>query len=190
MPGSEAWSEMVPAWALPVTVPANLVLVRHGGVVVSVGAVCAYPAGFEFYLTIGFDSGAVAGRGTGGAGSRLLGFHAHSPEESASATRVGVSFADGRAADSLACMTGTALPGDLVVRFSGGDSGVQSYDQVWRAESRWWVSPLPPPGPVEFSVALSGAVVADGAASLDAGLVIEAAGRSVVLWPGVATERR
>jgi len=52
---------MPPVWALPVTVAGDLVLVRRGGVLVSVGAICAYPVGFEFYLTIGFDRRQAAG---------------------------------------------------------------------------------------------------------------------------------
>jgi hypothetical protein len=55
MPGGEGWAEAPPTWALPVTAAGNLVLVREGGVLVSVGAICAYPVGFVFYLAIGLD---------------------------------------------------------------------------------------------------------------------------------------
>jgi hypothetical protein len=39
--GGDGWASMPPAWALPVTVAGDIVLVRQGGVLVSVGAVCA-----------------------------------------------------------------------------------------------------------------------------------------------------
>jgi hypothetical protein len=46
--GGAELAESPPPWALPVTVTADLVLVREGGVLVTVGAVCVYPVGFEF----------------------------------------------------------------------------------------------------------------------------------------------
>jgi len=185
MPG-EAWAGAPPEWALPVTVAGDLVLVRQGGVLVSVGAVCAYPAGFEFYLTFGFDGGQAAGWGAGVAGDRMLGFHARTAQERESATRIVVGFADGTVADSVSTMRVTR--GEPVLRFAGGDSGIGSYLPVLRAESRWWVSPLPPPGPVEFRVFLHGAAGPGGTASMDAGVILEAAARSQMLWPAPVEE--
>jgi hypothetical protein len=183
MPGSEGWAQVRPAWALPVTVAGDVVLVREGGVLVSVGAVCAYPVGFEFYLTIGFDLRKAARRTTQGDGRRVLGFHARTPAEQASATRIVVGFASGATADSVACMGGKPTPGEPVLRFAGGDSMIGSYSPVLRAESRWWVSPLPPPGRIEFRVFLHGAAEPSGAASMDAAGILAAASRSQALWP-------
>jgi hypothetical protein len=183
----EVWAAGPPEWALPVTVAGDLVLVRRGGVLVSVGAVCAYPVGFEFYLTVGFDRGQAAGRRAWVRGDRLLGFHARTPQERESVTRITVGFADGAAADSVALLR-RIPPGEPVLRFAGGDSVIGSYLSVLRAESRWWVSPLPPPGPVEFRVFLHGAAGPDGTASMDAGVIVAAAGRSQVLWPAPAGE--
>jgi|SRR5215472_10393969 len=189
MPGGEAWAEGPPAWALPVTVAGDLVLVRGGGVLVSVGAICAYPVGFEFYLTIGFDRRQAAGRMTPGPRGRMLGFHVRTPEERQSATRVQVGLPGGMTADSVAYMSsGAVSPGEPVLRFSGGDSVIKPYLPVLRAESRWWVSPLPLPGRVAFSIFLHGAAEPDGAASMDAAAIIEAAGRSQVLWAAQETE--
>jgi hypothetical protein len=72
-----------------------------------------------------------------------------------------------------------------VLSFVGGDSVIPAYAPALRAESRWWVSPLPGPGRIEFSVFLPSAAEADGTASMDAAVIIEAAARSEVLWPGV-----
>src|SRR5215472_11293364 len=138
MPGGEAWAEGPPAWALPVTVAGDLVLVRGGGVLVSVGAICAYPVGFEFYLTIGFDRRQAAGRMTPGPRGRMLGFHVRTPEERQSATRVQVGLPGGMTADSVAYMSsGAVSPGEPVLRFSGGDSVIKPYLPVLRAEGRW-----------------------------------------------------
>src|SRR6266699_1495735 len=129
--GGEGWASTPPAWALPVTVAGDLVLVRQGDVLVSVGAVCAYPVGFEFYLTFGFDRSQAAGWRAGGPGDRMLGFHVRTPQERESATRIVVGFADGAVADSV--MT-RVPPGEPVLQFAGGDSGIGSYLSVLRAE--------------------------------------------------------
>ena len=184
MPGGEGWGEAPPTWALPVTVAGDLVLVREGGVLVSVGAVCACPVGFVFYLTIGLDPRRAAGWRRRATGSRVLGFHVRTPEERESAARIVVSFPGGRTADSVASMTGVT-PGEPVLSFAGGDSVIPAYAPALRAESRWWVSPLPGPGQVDFSVFLRGAAEPDGTASMDAAGIIDAASRSQVLWPGV-----
>lgn len=70
-----------------------------------------------------------------------------------------------------------------MLRFAGGDSAILADAPVLRAESRWWVSPLPPSGLAEFGVFLPGAPGYSGAANMDASVIIEAAGRSQVLWP-------
>jgi len=185
MPG-EGWAEAPPEWALPITVAGDLVLARQGGVLVSVGAVCAYPVGFEFYLTFGFDRGQAAGWSAGVPEDRMLGFRARTPQERESVTRIVVGFADGTVADSLSMVKVTR--GEPVLRFAGGDSGIGPYLPVLRAESRWWVSPLPPPGPVEFRVFLHGAAGPGGTASMDAGAILEAAARSQMLWPAPVEE--
>ena len=75
---------------------------------------------------------------------------------------------------------------DLAVRGHGIPSKTEHLIQSvppLRAESRWWVSPLPPPGLVEFGVFLPGAAGPTGTASMDAAAILEAAGRSRALWP-------
>ena len=184
MPGGEGWAQAPPAWALPVTAAGDLVLVREGGVLVSVGAISACPVGFVFYLTISLDPRRAAGWRKRGTGSRVLGFHVRTPEERESATRIVVSFPGGKTADSVACMTGVTR-GEPVLSFAGGDSVISAYAPVLRAESRWWVSPLPGPGRVGFSVFLQGAAEPVGTASMDAAAIIEAAARSAAPRPGV-----
>src|SRR5213080_4592519 len=86
MPGDEGWAAAPPTWALPVTAATTLVLVRQGGVLASVGPVCAYPVGFEFYLTFGFDTGPDAEGRAWPPRDRLLGFQGRGNEEQESAT--------------------------------------------------------------------------------------------------------
>jgi hypothetical protein len=192
--GHEGWDESPPARALPVTVAGDLVLVREGGVLVSVGAVCVYPEGFEFFLTIGFDSRDGAAWRTRMPGDQILGFHMRTAAERESATRIVVGFPGGKSADSADSRTGKVVPGEPALRFCGGDSGIRSFfpmqrgGEVLRAESRWWVTPLPPPGLVDFSVFLHGAAEPDGTATMDAAVIIEAARGSQVLWPDAETE--
>lgn len=186
-PEGEGILKSPPTSALPVTVAADLVLVRAGGVLASVGAVCAYPTGFEFYLTVGFDPAAGAAWRTRVPGSQVLGFHMRTPAERESASRIVVGFPGGKSADSADGMAGSVAPREPVLRFAGGESAIRSYFPVLRAESRWWVAPLPPPGLVDFTLFLHGAAEPDGTASIDAAVIIEAAGRSQVLWPAGET---
>ena len=135
MADADGWADTPPAWALPVT--ADVVLVRAGGVLASVGAVCVYPQGFVFYLAVGFDPQHAAGWRSRGTRGRLLGFHARTPAEEESAARVAVSFPGGKSADSLASMSGADIPGEPVLRFAGGESVILANAPVLRAESRW-----------------------------------------------------
>ena len=173
--GEERWAARPSAWALPITVAGDLVLIRHPGVLASIGALCAYPDGFLFHLTIGLDPARVA--------SQAVSFHVRTPEERASASRLEVRFSNGKVADSVAGMTHRAAYGQPVLRFSGGSSGICGNSPVARCEGRWWVSPLPPPGPVEFAVLLQGAAGPDGTAVIDASQITSAAAQSETLWP-------
>lgn len=183
MADADGWIDTPPAWVSPATVAADVVLVRAGGVLASVGSVCVYPQGFVFYLAIGLDPQHAVGWRSRGTRGRLLGFHARTPAEQESAARVAVTFPGGKSADSLASMSGVDTPGEPVLRFAGGESVILANAPVLRSESRWWVSPLPPPGPVEFRLFLPGAAGPSGSASMDAAAIIAAAGRSQTLWP-------
>src|SRR5215831_13493570 len=139
MPGGEGWAEAPPTWALPVTVAGDLVLVREGGVLVSVGAICACPVGFVFYLVISLDPHPAAGwlKGVTGPPRQRRGPHL---------TVLDASSSDG-------CDVG-----------------------------RWWVTPLPPPGPVELAIHLNGETNPTGAAHLDGAALARAAGQAEAVW--------
>ena len=48
--------------------------------------------------------------------------------------------------------------------------------------TRWWAWPLPPAGPLEFVCQWSVLEIPETRASIDAQLILDAAGRSVQLW--------
>jgi hypothetical protein len=49
--------------------------------------------------------------------------------------------------------------------------------------SRWWVFPLPPPGPVELAIHLNGETSPTGMAHVDGAALVGAASDAEVLWP-------
>jgi hypothetical protein len=161
-----------PAWALPVTVPGDVVLLRQSGAMIAVTAVCAYPVGFVFYLIAGFDLSQADG-------PARLQFRVRTAAEQASAARLQVSFPDGRVADSVADQAG--LPtAERPVLTCVGEGGTQEGGYLLQ-ESRWWVSPLPPAGPVDITIYLGGSAVPGGTGRIDARLITEAAARCDVL---------
>jgi hypothetical protein len=170
----QEWAEYPPTWALPVTVAGDLTLVSQPGIQASIGALCAYPAGFLFYLIIGIDPDRAT--------DRTIRFRGHTPQERASATRLQVEFFDGRVVDSMVSMSSQVTAPEPVLLFSGGQSNIHDYSSNPRCESRWWVSPLPPPGPVTFTLFLRGAADPAGTTRMDAALITQAAVQSEVLW--------
>jgi hypothetical protein len=49
--------------------------------------------------------------------------------------------------------------------------------------SRWWAWPLPPGGPLEFACEWPAFEITETRAGIDAQLILDAALRSVRLWP-------
>jgi hypothetical protein len=177
MPGEGGWSEIPPSWALPVTVPGPLVLVRGEGMLAWIAPMCAYPTGFLFSLAINLN--------LGDAGELGIDFDARPPRDQASLSRLWVRF-DGAVVDSAEAMTWKAVTGQPVLRARGRYSTVRA--GYSRHVSRWWVSPLPRAGPVEFAVFLPGAAGRSGSARMEASLITSAARRSVVLWAEPETD--
>lgn len=155
---------------IPVAVAGDLVLVREPGLLVCAGAFTVSSHGFEFELRVAADPGDPAVR---------LPRDMFSVERDwrADCTWMSVRYSDGRACD--ACITLCTLPGDEDNRKSTDIRVTNTFDvsarsSRWWAVS-WWVSPLPPPGPVELTVHLDGRAGPAGSASLDAGVLLAAA---------------
>jgi hypothetical protein len=154
----------VPAIALPVTVAGDLVLIRTPELAIWAGAVSAWWDGFEFTLRMLHDRRShapvpdfdILPRDQGGAGSWLSIRFADSPA---------------RAAD-LNSHTSSDQPSGPEIRLIWGEG--TSYE----AHRRWRVTPLPPPGPVELTVHLSGPAQQTASGIFDGAAILAASRRS------------
>ena len=92
--------------------------------------------------------------------------------------RFGVQFADGRKATNLdpRAHDPDQEPDRPVLNYHGGGGGL-----AW--DMGHWVWPLPPPGPFTFVCEWPARGIAESGAEIDAGSILEAAGRAVILWP-------
>lgn len=159
--------ERPPMRDIPVAVAGDLVLVRESGLLVSAGAFTVSSCGFEFDLHAAADMSDPAVQRPQDLFSVERDWRAH-------CTWMSIGYADGRACD--ASILWCTLPGDHNNRKSQ-DIKVAflcNPDEYTRS-SRWWVSPLPPPGPVELTIHLNGRAGPVGTASLDAGILLAAA---------------
>lgn len=154
--------------AMPVSVGANVTVVRQDHVFVWIGALCAYADGFAFHLIAGFDTRQVS--------YRQVGFRRMERFTDPAPARILIRFSDGTVADSTVMEhLSPATQPSLVPCDGTPEPGEMSVARYGRHESRWRVSPLPPAGQLEFSVYLRGSVRPDGAALMDAGLVLDGA---------------
>jgi hypothetical protein len=168
-------AEYPPAWALPVSVPSNITLARRDDLFIRISTICAYPVGFLFYLVVGFDRRRLS--------YGDLDFHGNERLIKPSPARVEVRFSDGQATDSATRDDRRAAREPVLIP-DGASPGPGIADDVtygWQ-ESRWWVSPLPPTGPVGFAVYRLGFTQPVGVGRIDAGSVLDAAALSQTRW--------
>lgn len=96
------------------------------------------------------------------------------------AVLLGLEYSDGRSAANvqtgLRPQPGGGDDAALIIRPGGGGGGGRSYD------SRFWVSPLPPPGPVTIICAWPAMGIEEARTEFDASLILEAAALATVLW--------
>jgi hypothetical protein len=150
-----------------------LMLGRTERAAVAITGIAAYSAGFEVFVTARFRSaGGASGPGDRGPGGP-------EPRADRRSCRLGLQFADGtkvigqhggpRSAD--------AEPAGPILRTFLGGGGLRS--SFWR----WWAWPLPPAGPMEFVCEWPALGIPESRAGLDAQLILDAAARSILLWP-------
>ena len=135
-------------------VPAQVVIARTPTVVVAVDRVVAYPNGFELGVTARTQDEPVPGSLETGHRRSWSGTAAF-PSQSLQVRLEG---------------------GLTVVPVSG--SGTQA-----RFDQRYWVMPLPPPGPVRVLVEWPDRDLPETQAELDGAAIVEAAARAETLWP-------
>ena len=152
---------------LPTALPVNRLLGRTPDTAVALVGVQAYTTGVAFQLAArSRNAGDPAGNELGelfwghrGGGPRFL---------------FGVQFADGRRASNLLRHGGD---GDLVFHPGGGSGGSSSVDQ------EWWLSPLPPEGPLLVVVRCPELGLDETVTELDGAAIRQAGEAATVLWP-------
>jgi hypothetical protein len=92
---------------------------------------------------------------------------------------LGVEFSDGRKAANAGAWTGrdVAGGGGVVLNENGGSGGGRTYEQSF------WLTPLPPAGPLLVVCVCVGLGIDETRTVLDGGVIAEAATRVVELWP-------
>lgn len=157
------------------SVPGDIVVARTSDVAIIVRHLIAYPDGLEFTLDVHrrvhewddpIDS--------------HTSFHMHRRglELRDEILRFGVEFSDGRKATTLDGWSGAEREepsSPRLVPRGGGGGGTR-----WSQE--YWLWTLPPPGPLAFVCEWPAQGVELTRSEMDAGSVIEAAGRAQVLW--------
>ena len=151
----------------------TLVLGRTDQVAVAVTGLSAFSTGIEIFLTARIRPSAGHPEEHLPGGPRDL-------AASRRSFRFGLQFSDGGKAVGR---QGGRRPdhdsepaGPVLYPFAGG-GGPHSFI------SRWWAWPLPPAGPLEFVCEWPPFDIAESRAGIDAELVLDAARRSIRLWP-------
>lgn len=153
---------------IPVALPQNLLLARTDDLAIALVGIQAYTTGLAFDLAVRAREGAVE-------------HLAHTLNElfwerraSGPSFLLGVEFPDGRRASSGPIPGRT---GDLIFHQGGGGGGSTSIDQSW------WLSPLPPEGPLRFVVRCPEIGIPETVAELDGAAIRRAGESATVLWP-------
>ncbi|MGO9082457.1 MAG: hypothetical protein ACLQDY_26085 [Streptosporangiaceae bacterium] len=155
---------------MPVTVPGDLILVQRPAEVVWAGGVCVVPQGFELALLRQVNLREHASPPTMG---YAIGIH-----ERHLYTWLAVTYADGRSrAADLNDNTPHNQPGGPHLEMI---SGTTHTSDGWEY-SRWWITPLPPPGPVIIAIHLDGQAEPSGSGFLDGHAMASAAARCQIM---------
>ena len=153
---------------LPVALPMNRLLARTDDLGIGLVGLQVYSTGLTFELAVRIRPSA-AGDDRGRSLQEL--FWDHSPHR---ATRflLGLEFGDGRRVTNL-----RADADGIVFHQGGGGGGDTAIDQSW------WLSPLPPDGPLTFVVRCPELGIGETATVLDGSAIRRAADDIVTLWP-------
>lgn len=174
----ERWhrSHRQPDNEVPVAVALTAVLARTADLAVILTTVQAASTGFGFEVSVRMRQSPQPGQdvygqfmANAGAGGQFL---------------LGVEFCDGRRAsvldplDGWAPTSGTSVE-ELPVTLSGagGGGGGRRFDHTW------WVSPLPPPGPLLVVVRWDAQDLPETVVELDGGAIAAAGAACQQLWP-------
>ena len=153
---------------IPVALPQNQLLARTDDAAVALTGLQVYTTGVSFTLIVAVRPSSLGRTGRGldelvwehGPGSpRFL---------------LGVELSDGRRAGGH---RGRGPEGDLVFHPGSGSGGAAFIDQSW------WLSPLPPDGPVRFVLRCDELGIGETTTVIDGSAIRRAAADVVTLWP-------
>jgi hypothetical protein len=151
---------------VPVALPQNVLLARTEDVAVALLGLQVYSTGLAFDLAVRVRPVKLP----------MADLHQalwrHGP--GAPSLLVGLELADGTRVDNV---TGPGSAGDVVFTQGSGSGNEYSVDQTW------WLSPLPPEGPLTVVVRCPELGLAETSAVLDGTAIRAAADRVVELWP-------
>jgi hypothetical protein len=172
-----------PAWlgsphnVLPGIAPVELIVARTDETVVALAGIQAYPAGFGFTLCLRLRN--VSAREEQQFPYLLDSAPLEGDPLPHEFFRFGVQFADGGKATNLdrPSFDPEHEPDRPVLLQQGGGGAGTTWDM------EHWVWPLPPPGLFAFVCAWPGRGIPESRAEIDAGILLDAAGRAVTLWP-------
>ncbi|MGY1815533.1 hypothetical protein [Blastococcus sp. SYSU D00820] len=149
---------------LPVALPAPLLLARTPDAAVALTALRVHTTGVSMEFAVRVRPGALPEQEL----HRLL--WQHGP--GVPAFLLGVELADGTRVDNA-----RQAAADVVFTQGSGSGGEFSLDQTW------WLSPLPPAGPLRFVVRCPALGIDETVAELDGTAIARAVEDVVVLWP-------
>jgi hypothetical protein len=152
-----------PEGVFPGAAASALLLARTDEVAVAVTAIWAFEAGFEFWVWAQFRHPGPA-------------LENEADEQS---LHIGLQFADGRKAANVGRLpesAGSEAAG-LIMSPRGFGGGLRQRNR------RYWVWPLPPAGPLAFVCQWTAFGIPEKRTEVDAQLILDAAERSVQIWP-------
>jgi hypothetical protein len=169
-----------PESVLPSSAPGEALVIRTQDAAVWVGALRAYPDGFEFTLRAvrreGADDPVPSARPVPRAHTVHDPFRPAVPD---TGIRLGIAYADGRQASAgegvHPLFEGPEGQGLWLLERSGGGN-------EWLWDAQFWVAPLPPEGPVTVIASWLEVGVTEQRAELDGTAIRAAGGRAVRLW--------
>jgi hypothetical protein len=166
---------------LPGVVGMEMLLTRNARAAVFLGSLAAYPTGLEFEVRVLTAGDEWLDPSLNGVYLRRGGPREGNYEQM---LRFGVAFSDGRKATNVGGpgpREGEPESPTLWGR-GGGGGGSQ-----WRQD--FWLWPLPPPGPLGFVCEWPAAGLPVSRADIDAQVVIDAAARAQVVFPGQPSDQ-
>jgi hypothetical protein len=166
-----AWPR--PEGTLPTPLATRLVLARTDQVAIAVVGLWAFVSGFEFLLSVQLKQ-AVPGTS---AASFLSALDDEPPHEEF--LRLGIQFATGEKASNMqvrATRSGESDHRGPIMKSRIAGAGLLFRD--WK----YWVSPLPPSGPLAFFCEWPAYDILETRTEIDAQLILDAARTSIDLW--------